>query len=383
MTSSDSTAPLGSDPIGAPDGAVMPEEARSAVSHVNVELPDWPGLDESLEVRLMCSGVEGPDGLVGTWAFAGTCPGPALVVIDWRENGEGAVSLVLGNGRAATMLEGLRSPAAVVRPEMLVRLSRGESVLDVPFKVTSTEALEGYYQGESHQEEYVVQHPFFLAFHKARLRELDKVFGRTIRPGSRVLDVGSGYSIFFLLMRDWDFSITCCDLDAAAIEKMRDLCPAFEWLVSDATHLPFEDGSFDVVYAGEIIEHVGDPLEALAEWRRVLAPGGTLILTTPNRERLLARANRKVVPVHPEHVREMSLPQARATLVASGFEVLEATGIYLELLLNWYRPAGSRVDMLISLFNRPEHERLYGPLMWAGRLSPSRAFDLVLVCKKR
>jgi hypothetical protein len=79
----------------------------------------------------------------------------------------------------------------------------------------------------------------------------------------------------------------------------------------------------------------------------------------------------------------MSLPQARATLVASGFEVLEATGIYLELLLNWYRPAGSRVDMLISLFNRPEHERLYGPLMWAGRLSPSRAFDLVLVCKKR
>ncbi|MHB8894872.1 MAG: class I SAM-dependent methyltransferase [Candidatus Geothermincolia bacterium] len=366
------------------NSSTTPDRERSAISSVSIELPDWPGMDDRLEVRLLCAGVDEPDGLAGTWIFGGAAPGPASVLIDWLEEGDGAVTLTPGSGRAAPRLvEGSRSDGSVIRPEMVLRLACGDSVMDFPVKVTCTDALESYYQAESHQDEYVVQHPFFLSFHKARLRVLGEVFDRTIRPGSRVLDVGSGYSIFFLLMRDWEFDITCCDLDTAAIEKMRDLCPKFTWLVSDATHLPFDDASFDTVYAGEIIEHVGDPMEALAEWRRVLAPGGTLIVTTPNRERLLARANRKTIPVHPEHMREFSLPQARAMLLASGFEVIEATGIYLELMLNWYRPAGSRVDMLISLKNKPEDERLYGPLMWAGRLFPSRAFDLVLVCRKQ
>ena len=46
--------------------------------------------------------------------------------------------------------------------------------------------------------------------------------------------------------------------------------------------LPFEDASMDLVVMGEVIEHLFDPDRALEEIRRVLAPGGTLILTTPN-----------------------------------------------------------------------------------------------------
>lgn len=361
-----------------------PEREPSTGSSVSFELPDRPGLSDRIEVTLSSVGVAGPEGLFGNWVFEGARPGTVAVDIDWLDAGDGAVRLSWADDTDGLVASSSsRTQATVVRPEMLMRASCGEFAVEVPVKVTATEVLEGYYQGETHQDEYVVQHPFFLAFHKARLQELGAVFRRVIPVGSRVLDVGSGYSIFFLLTQDWDLDITCCDLDAAAIEKMKGICPGFTWLVADATRLPFDDGSFDAVYAGEIIEHVPDPLEALAEWRRVLAPGGTLILTTPNRERLLARANRKVMPVHPEHVREMSLPQARATLIASGFEVLEVRGIYLELMLNWYRPAGLRVDMMISLFNRQEHERLYAPLMWAGKLAPSRAFDLVLVCRKR
>ena len=134
---------------------------------------------------------------------------------------------------------------------------------------------------------------------------------------------------------------------------------------------------FGTVYAGEIIEHVPEPRAALAEWGRVLEPGGTLILT------MLARANRKAMPVHPEHVREFSVGQTRAMLAAEGFEVLATDGIYLELLLNWYRPPGLRVDMLTARYGMPEHERLYKPFMRAGHFMPSRAFDLIFVCKKK
>lgn len=51
---------------------------------------------------------------------------------------------------------------------------------------------------------------------------------------------------------------------------------------SNGVHLPFEDNSFDVVTAWHVIEHVQDVRETLAEWRRVLRPGGVLAMETPD-----------------------------------------------------------------------------------------------------
>lgn len=357
-----------------------PVEGRSRVS---LDIPGWPGLDAGLEL-LLVSGAKDETSAAGAWEFGGATAGPATAEIDWSAQGAEGVRLTTDDGRPDPVLvRGSASPEGVVRPEMVLRLACGAESLEVPFKVTDTAALERYYQGEGHQDEYVNEHPFFLAFHKARLEALSRIFEQTIPRGDRVLDVGSGYSIFFLCNRDWEFDITCCDLDSAAIEKMRGLCPGWRWEVADATNLPFDDASFGTVYAGEIIEHVPDVRGALAEWRRVLEPGGTLIMTTPNRERMLACANRRAMPVHPEHVRELSPPEARALLAAEGFDVLETDGIYLELLLNWYRPPGLRVDMLTARYGRPEHEHLYKPFMRAGHLMPSRAFDLIFVCKRK
>ena len=62
--------------------------------------------------------------------------------------------------------------------------------------------------------------------------------------------------------------------------------------VFDADAVPFRDGEFDALFAGEIIEHVTDVRrEALREWWRVLKPGGVAVITTPNRERLVALAD--------------------------------------------------------------------------------------------
>lgn len=58
--------------------------------------------------------------------------------------------------------------------------------------------------------------------------------------------------------------------------------------------MPFADASFECVVAGEIIEHVPDPDSFLREIRRVLKPGGTLIISTPN---MVSWANRILVPL--------------------------------------------------------------------------------------
>jgi SAM-dependent methyltransferase len=360
------------------------ESAGSSISRYELDIPDWPGLGAGLELTLLSERPGHEPEVLGTWKFEGAAPGPVSVEVDWLDASEGAVKITAEDGREAPSLTGAtRRPEAVVHPEMVLRIAGGGQALDTPVKVTDTRAVEQYYQGEEHQDEYVVQHPFFTSFHNARMEMLGRIFRDSIPLGGKVLDVGSGYSIFFLITQHWDFDMTCCDLDAAAMDKMREILPRWEWLVCDALHLPFEDCAFDAVYAGEIIEHVEDVQAALAEWRRVLKPGGTFIMTTPNRDRLLAVANRAVMPTHPEHIAEMNLGQARANLVAAGFEVTDVTGIYLEMFLNWNAPPGKRGDMLVARFTSESDERYYKPLMRAGSLMPKRAFDLVFTCKRQ
>lgn len=55
----------------------------------------------------------------------------------------------------------------------------------------------------------------------------------------------------------------------------------FDSIEGDAVHIPFNDNTFNVVTALEVLEHVEDLDAALLEIKRVLAPGGTLILSTP------------------------------------------------------------------------------------------------------
>jgi ubiquinone/menaquinone biosynthesis C-methylase UbiE len=50
--------------------------------------------------------------------------------------------------------------------------------------------------------------------------------------------------------------------------------------------LPFGNGSFDLVWCSEVIEHVADTGQWLSEVRRVLAPGGRLLVTTPSHGRV-------------------------------------------------------------------------------------------------
>jgi ubiquinone/menaquinone biosynthesis C-methylase UbiE len=66
------------------------------------------------------------------------------------------------------------------------------------------------------------------------------------------------------------------DFSERMLERARRKAPALEWVCGDLTDLPFADGSFEAATVGFGVRNVDDLDRALAELRRVLAPGGEL-----------------------------------------------------------------------------------------------------------
>lgn len=70
-------------------------------------------------------------------------------------------------------------------------------------------------------------------------------------------------------------SVGCLDLPLAARGNVT-------YILADTTHLPFGAGTFEKALCMEVLEHLDDDIEVLREIKRVLARGGTLIITVPN-----------------------------------------------------------------------------------------------------
>ena len=153
------------------------------------------------------------------------------------------------------------------------------------------------------------------------------------------------------------------------------------WAVGEAAPLPFRDASFDALFAGELVEHLPDPRPGVAEFYRVLRPGGTLILTTPNRLRLANLVDGSERPYSPDHLSELSYDEAAALIRSVGFEVLYSTGLHLELMLNWLSRM-PKLDRLQRRWNRPWAIPLMRLLLSAGALAPRYSLDLVFVARK-
>lgn len=103
-----------------------------------------------------------------------------------------------------------------------------------------------------------------------------------VRPGDRVLDLGCGEGAFALVLAAAGARTTAADVSPAALERARRRpgMPEAVLLAEDA-ELPFAEAAFDVVWAGEVLEHTVDTALLLAQVRRVLRFGGTLLVTTP------------------------------------------------------------------------------------------------------
>jgi SAM-dependent methyltransferase len=111
-----------------------------------------------------------------------------------------------------------------------------------------------------------------------------------------------------MLARAGAASVVGADIDPAAIAQAREREPTVEFVVADVSEMPFDDAAFELAACFEAIEHVADQDRALDELRRVLAPGGVLAISSPNRN--------VYGPGNPHHTREFTPEEFSAALCA-------------------------------------------------------------------
>jgi 2-polyprenyl-3-methyl-5-hydroxy-6-metoxy-1,4-benzoquinol methylase len=155
-----------------------------------------------------------------------------------------------------------------------------------------------------------------------------------VAPGARVLDVGCGEGLFAAELVRAGASVVAIDVAEEPLRRARLLHPGLDLrLVDGEGGWPLEDSSFDVVWAGEVIEHVADTAAWLSEIRRVLRSGGTLLASTPahGRMRLLGLAlSGRAFAAHfdprGDHLRFYTRAALTALLEDFGFEQIDVRG---------------------------------------------------------
>jgi 2-polyprenyl-6-hydroxyphenyl methylase/3-demethylubiquinone-9 3-methyltransferase len=138
-----------------------------------------------------------------------------------------------------------------------------------------------------------------LADHDARWDEIQpglepsdfalrsRFLSENVGAGERVLDVGCGEGRFAAALARAGASVVGIDVAEEPLRRARELHPELDVrLVNSEGGWELADASFDVVWAGEVIEHVADTAAWLSEVRRVLRSGGRLLLSTPAHGRL-------------------------------------------------------------------------------------------------
>jgi len=144
--------------------------------------------------------------------------------------------------------------------------------------------------------------------HQQVLGKLTKLLGPSPGPFARSLEIGSGTGYFSLNLLQTGVirEATCTDISPGMLEALEhnaaELGLSVETAACDASALPFEDESFDLVLGHAVLHHLPDLDACFAEFMRVLRPGGTLFFAgEPSRsgDRLAAYPKRAAIKAAP------------------------------------------------------------------------------------
>jgi 2-polyprenyl-3-methyl-5-hydroxy-6-metoxy-1,4-benzoquinol methylase len=140
-----------------------------------------------------------------------------------------------------------------------------------------------------------------------------------VTAGERVLDLGCGDGAFAAELAAAGCEVVMADVAQEALRRARARVPGAEAIrLVEGAPLPFEEDAFDVVWAGEVLEHVADVVGLLAEVRRVLRWGGRLLVTTPWHGRVVVASDRRLDP-RADHLRFFSARTLTGVLGDAGF----------------------------------------------------------------
>jgi 2-polyprenyl-3-methyl-5-hydroxy-6-metoxy-1,4-benzoquinol methylase len=106
----------------------------------------------------------------------------------------------------------------------------------------------------------------------------------------RLLDVGCGSGSFLGHMRGLGWTVSGVDSDPDAVDQARRALGSDEVHLGSLEELELEDASYEAITMSHVLEHLPDPAGALRACRRLLVPGGCLVVATPNVRSLGSRA---------------------------------------------------------------------------------------------
>jgi SAM-dependent methyltransferase len=175
--------------------------------------------------------------------------------------------------------------------------------------------------------------------------------------GTTVLEAGCGEGYGADVLAGAGAQVVALDLDRGAAAHVGRRYPRVAVARANLVALPVRDGACGAVVSLQVLEHLWDQELFLRECARVLAPGGVLLLSTPNR---LTFTPGRDAPRNPFHTRELGAAELAGLLVGAGFTRVAIGGLHHGPRLRALdaQHGGSLADALVALVGHPWPERL-------------------------
>jgi SAM-dependent methyltransferase len=196
----------------------------------------------------------------------------------------------------------------------------------------TADELAALYGGEYFEGDYHCGHKASYeeeSFSEEHKRVLDRFL--KLKPSGRMLEVGAAGGKFLLGARARGYEVKGVEVSAHACEMARGL--GLDHFCGELEAAKFPDGSFDLVYMGDVLEHLPRPFSALRELNRVLSTRGVVCLSCPTNIGLLSSragllvyrllSRERVAPIPPYHLYEFTPSTLAALVKGAGFEVVE------------------------------------------------------------
>lgn len=219
----------------------------------------------------------------------------------------------------------------------------------------------------------------------------------------RILDVGCNYGEIekFLSAQNQVYAI---DTDKSAIALAKKITKSANFKLASATDIPYPNNHFDVILCLSVLEHIKNDKKAISEIKRVLKPGGELILTIPNKDfqlipsyigygiKIINKIFKKKFPSSDKqyvhfgtegigHVRQgYSLRQLKEILTEAGFKILSSRTY-------WHGPTRLGYLLLVPLIKsgflgEKLAKILFTPFFWLDHILPDDRGDILEVVNK-